>query len=122
MSWIEERLKREKLKQSIPKQAEQLHEELMTEIKARVEEAKKHGVAVFTKDDREFGMSDPGEGGQPKTLRVELSRDRTTIRTNTGVQLKVDLCEDNSFSLMHHAARVSIAQAAQLILEPFLFD
>jgi hypothetical protein len=63
------------------------------------------------RDDHRAALLQRNKSGQPKTLRVELSKDRTAIQTNTGVTLKVDLGEGDSISLMHHAITLAMRSA-----------
>lgn len=120
MSWIDDGLKDEARKDWAAGNAGAIFEKLWNEIEARTEEGQQKNIRVFTNDDHQIIIPvRPPKAGNPQTVSVRLSKDRSCIEAGD-VRLDV-VAQDDDLRLMYDGKPVSIADAARLILEPHFF-
>lgn len=137
--WIDDDLKavnefrrRESLRERC---AEPIYNDLWIEVRQRIEEIKKAAgqesrFKTLTMDgnsyDRIVAMALPacsGSGGC-KELHIKFVKNRPAIEASgTGVSVNLDyeVGDDDAVLLSHNRKSVTTEQAAQIVLQPFLF-
>jgi hypothetical protein len=132
MSWIDERLAEEKARadknESIISSADTVFNDMWSYVLGDVEEAKKKGKPLFTNGtqlDRivklDVATFSPSH---PKELHIALSKDKHSIVISGEVSMKfnLDICPDGAVCPKDEQGKtVTYKEAAQRILDPFLF-
>lgn len=132
MDWINNRLAEEKALHerdaSITSSAEQIYRDMWEHLLRAIEFAKSKGKPLFTNGSpldrivRLSSLSVPAK--QPKEFHFALSKDRHSIVVSGEVSMtfKLGICSDNSVCPKdQNGNEVTYDEAAELILDPFLF-
>jgi len=134
MTWIDDRIESQKQSQArrdkIYTEADGLFETLRQEIAAMVAEASKKGLPSKCEKGPDDANGRPSiritkaaVAGQSRlpTLDVKLSKDKSAIEINPSrIKLAVEVC-DTGICVKHDGQQISIANAAERILDPFFF-
>jgi hypothetical protein len=132
ISWIEQRLaEREALdarERQIFTESPTIHGQLWNELTSQLQEAKKkqHFAKIMFMNGEVLLPVDPRAGqdySEPRKLKLQLSKDRSAIVaevTGGNATFSVD-AEGQTVFLKFENKKVSIQQAAMLILDKFLF-
>ena len=125
-SWIVERLEQRAASKErdrlIAASAERMFGELWLTMAGFIEEAQQRGIEIFTNGmplERVVTLTVP-----PRTLTVTLKKDQQmiAIRGVEGIyKLTFDVCPDHVVCLKLSGEPKSYSEAAQAILDPFLF-
>jgi hypothetical protein len=130
MDWIDERLaakrKIEGRSQAINDNAERIFDVLWEEISVWVKVAERKPIAIFTNGSpraRVVGVS-LFPGPEPRSMTIGLCKENQSICVGgitPPVEFKFDLGPDNVVFLKHNGQKISIQDAAHLLLDMFLF-
>jgi hypothetical protein len=133
MTWIDDRLsgrEHERVRRlSIEQSAERIYGELWEAIKKCVDEASRKGFGLETNGsphERTVVLSTNSSRRTLSTRKLALALKKASQRILvTGIEpapeLVLDLCHDNVVCLKLNGKQVSYDEAAQAVLDPFLF-
>lgn len=134
MSWVDDRLKRQERTEAerafISVHAATLYDELWEEVSNRVDDARKGGMLVSTNGSayqRAVLLGAPANRAyrEPEQLVIALARDTWEIvaeAETVHIKIPLGVCTDGVVCLKHEGRRLTIHDAAKMILEPFLFS
>lgn len=130
MSWIDDRLEQQKQEREhrriIALNAEVIYNQLWAEIANFIEEAQAKGMDVIgngTPLERTVTYDPPRSGGS-RVLTVSFDRAAQFIAVrglNSDFELRFDVCSHNRVCLKRGDSEILLRDAAQQILEPFIF-
>ena|ERR1700683_308792 len=130
MSWIDDRLTQRRRRGNrdslIASNAEKIYNELWHEVNGWIEAAQEKGIDLIPNGspyERTITLPDPPHS-EPRVLTLSLNKAAQLISVSglkSNFQLKFDVCADNRVCLKRGESEILLHDAAQQILDPFIF-